>query len=276
MKMKAIYTTTAIAAVLAGTAITVAQKRSYAETKLVGIKLYDPGTRVIQVYGTPDSIEPINLGGQAIGPSGAGGGGRGPAGAGGGFGGGGGRGGGGAVGEALQRGPDYSWENDILARQGGKRGAAGGDMGLDQGGGGPVVGGGGGTTGGGPVAGGGGGGPMSGGAGMASSGKITFTRWVYKRGGSRYGFVIDNKTRVVQIEAIGLQNRAVRTRKGVGFGSTFADLIKKYQRPDAYEINGEQIVVRFLSQYRVAFRLSRLGVDKPHVVTGVVVAAGKG
>ena len=78
------------------------------------------------------------------------------------------------------------------------------------------------------------------------SNRITFTRWVYNRGGSRYGFVLDRFNRVVQVEAIGLQNAKVKTRRGVGFGSTFAQIIKKYQAPDGYEVSGDTIVVRYL------------------------------
>lgn len=104
---------------------------------------------------------------------------------------------------------------------------------------------------------------------------MTFTRWVYNRGGSKYGFIIDKNGRVVQIEAIGLQNPKVRTRKGVGFGSTFATIIKKYGNPEGYEIAGDNILMRYLTRNKVAFRLSRLGEKKPHQVTGIVVAAGK-
>lgn len=261
--MRSIRTAFVMTALIAIAPTILAQKKSTAENRLVGIKLYDTGLRVVQVYGTPDEIQPVTFGGGAVGPAG---GGRGPGG--GGFGApAGGAGGGASPGSALGMAPDYSFENDILLRaqkgglgEGGARGRQGG--GLT-----PAPGGGGGPT---PGPSGGGGG------GMRSDGLVKFTRWIYKRSGSRYSFIMDNKTRVVQIEAIGLQNRSVRTRKGIGFGNTFADVIKKYQRPEAYDINGEQIVVRFLSQNKVAFRLSRLGPDKPHVVTGVVVAAGKG
>jgi hypothetical protein len=104
----------------------------------------------------------------------------------------------------------------------------------------------------------------------------SFTRWVYNRGGSRYGFIIDKFGRVVQIEAIGLQNAKVKTRKGIGFGNTFAQVIKAYRVPDGYEIAGDNVLVKFLTRSKVAFRLTRLGPNKPQVVTGVVVAAGKG
>ena len=39
-----------------------------------------------------------------------------------------------------------------------------------------------------------------------------YTRWIYNRGGSKYGFIVDNQGRVVQIEAIGLQNNRVKTQ----------------------------------------------------------------
>jgi hypothetical protein len=118
------------------------------------------------------------------------------------------------------------------------------------------------------------GGKMGGGAG-ASDGKLVYTRWVYKRGPSKYGFILDKFNRVVQCEAIGMNDGRVRTSKGIKFGSTFGEVIKRYQTPDGYEINGDNIVVRYLVRNKVAFRLSRLGEKKPHVVTGIVVAGGK-
>lgn len=265
--MSSLKTVSAAAALILGASASFGQSKSGAENSLVGIKLYDSGVRVVQVYGTPDQILPVGGGGGNIGPGG-GGGGAGPTGGGGGP-----RGAQTGTGEmapppsGLINTPDFSFENDVLFRQGRPQ-AGTGEMsppGSDGGKGGQLP-----TLGAAGGGGGGGGGAASGG----SSGRVLFTRWVYKRGGSRYGFILDNMNRVVQIEAIGLQNKKVRTKKGVGFGATFADLIKRYQRPDGYEINGDQIVVRFLSRNHVAFRLSRLGVDKPHVVTGVVVAAG--
>lgn len=112
-------------------------------------------------------------------------------------------------------------------------------------------------------------------AGGGASERVTFTRWVYNRLGSKYGFIIDKSGRVVQIEAIGIDNAKVKTRRGVGFGTNFATIIRKYGNPDAYEIGGDNILVRYLTRHKVAFRLSRLGTKAPQTVTGVVVAAGK-
>jgi len=61
----------------------------------------------------------------------------------------------------------------------------------------------------------------------------------------------------------------------VTFGSTFGEIIKKYGRPDAYEINGDNIVLRYLTRNKCAFRLNRLQPSKPHQVTAIVVAGGK-
>jgi hypothetical protein len=238
-----------------------AQKKSYAETGLLGIKLYDSGVKVVSIYGTPDEVQAVSAGGgSAPGPGGAGGGRGGPGSVGGGPGGGpGGGGGGNAAGAEKSFGP-FSFGDEMLRQRTGPPRVGGGE---------------------GPGGGGGGGGPMApgmpggGGGGGETGDRIQFTRWVYNRGGSKYGFVLDRFNRVVQVEAIGLQNAKVKTRKGVGFGSTFAQIIKKYQAPDGYEVNGDTIVVRYLIKNKCAFRLTRLGPNKPQVVTGIVVAAGK-
>lgn len=250
--------------------VALAQKKGSAETSLIGIKLYDTGLRVISVYGTPDAVESVGGGGNAIGPGGGGGG---AAGAPGGAGAASPAGGGGKATPSLGFNGPGDLGNQFLQKMGAGSGGeaappGGGPPGQGSQGFGP----GGGGPGGGPGAGPGGGGAVGGGN---SSGRILFTRWVYNRNGSKYGFVLDKSNRVVQIEAIGMSNPKVKTAKGVTFGSTFAQLIKKYNAPDGYEISGDNIVVRFMVRNKVAFRLSRLGPNKPQVVTGIVVAAGK-
>lgn len=225
------------------------------ERGLVGIKLYDSGVRLVSVYGSPDDIQAVTLGGGAVGPANGGGGAGRGAGPGGPSAAGTASGGGGASQDAF----DLTFGNDIL-RQAGK-------------GGGPDGGGFAGAPGGQEGLSGDGGGGTRGGA--ASGANSIFTRWVYRRGGSRYGFVLDKFNRVVQIEAVGLSNPKVRTSTGLGFGTSFASIIKTYGAPDGYELNGDNLMVRYLVRNKVAFRLSRLGLDKPHVVTGIVVAAGK-
>ena len=234
------------------------------ESGLVGVKLYDTGTRVISLYGNPTEILPVSFGGGTIGPGGGGGGGRG-GGPVGGPGGGPGTGRGGAgVNSGVANNSPFGFGDDILLQGklggGNDMGGGPGQLGPDMGGPGPGMGG--------PP---GGGGAMGGGGGS----KLLYTRWVYKRGPSKYGFIMDKFNRVVQCEAIGMNDGRVRTSKGIHFGSTFGDVIKKYQTPDGYEINGDNIVVRYLVRNKVAFRLSRLGEKKPHVVTGIVVAGGK-
>jgi len=266
LNTKWIVTALSLALTMSVAPVALAQKKGSAETSLIGIKLYDTGLRVISVYGTPDSVESVGGGGNAIGPGGGGGGAAGaPGGAGapsapGGA--------GGAAGVAWNDPGDLG--NQFLQKAGagaapmapGGGGPPGqGGQGFGPGGGGP------------PGAGASGGGGSVGGGN--SSGRILFTRWIYNRNGSKYGFVLDKSNRVVQIEAIGMSNPKVKTAKGVSFGSTFAQLIKKYNAPDGYEISGDNIVVRFMVRNKVAFRLSRLGPNKPQVVTGIVVAAGK-
>ena len=241
------------------------------ESGLVGIKLYDSGTRVISLFGNPNEIQAVSFSGGSIGPGGggnAGGGGRPGAGPGpGGL-----APGGGAsqAGDSFNAPGGFGFGDELLRLQRGGRG--GPDQGDDMGGG-PPTGPQGGPGNGGPSIGGGGGRNMGGNAGSGS--KILYTRWVYKRGPAKYGFILDKFNHVVQVEAIGMNDPKVRTAKGVKFGSTFGDVMNKYQNPDGYEINGGQIVVRYLVRNKVAFRLSQLGEKKPYVVTGIVVAGGK-
>ena len=276
--------------------------KSSAETGLIGIKLYDAGLKVIKIYGTPDEIQAVGFGGggTAFGGGGGGAGGGFPGRSGGGAPSFGPRGGGGGAGAGAPRSGGkpsggagvadsinpFDFGDEMIRQFPGGPGGGGGYPGVpggSQGGPPPGFGGSGGIGGpggappgyGGPGAGGGrtgGGTPPS--AGGAAE-RVTYTRWVYNRQNSKYGFVIDKMGRVVQIEAIGMENKKVTTRRGVGFGATFAELIKKYNQPDGYEIGGDNILVKYLVRQKVAFRLSRLGPKKPQVVTGIVVAAGK-
>lgn len=238
---------------------------SGAETGLVGIRLYDTGLKVVQVYGSPDEISTVGAGGGSIGPVGGGGGGGLGAPGGRGFGGGGGAGASQSAAQSNFPGGvgTFDFGDQILRSQGGMTPSVSGasDVGGQQGGG---EGGGQGMS----AAGGGGGGGQ-----QASTAR--FTRWVYNRSSSKYAFVIDKFNRVVQIEAIGITDSRVRTGRGLGFGSSFSKIIKTYGAPDGYDISGNNLVVRYLQNRKVAFRLSRLGKNKTHTVTGVVVAGGK-
>jgi hypothetical protein len=289
--------------------VTVAPKTG-AETSLVGISLYDTGAHLIDVYGTPDSVLAASVaslsttGGGGGGFPGGPGGGRGgpgfPGAPGGGPGFGGGRGAPSAPG--APDGGDINLPSNVSddgtpldqqgfpAGKGGGRfpggpGGPGGPSGFPGGPGAPGGAGGPGFPGGPGRQGGGGfpGGPGGpGGTGVPGNGggqqdNVVYTRWVYNEGPSRYSFVLDKMNRVVQIEAIGIANAKVHTRRGITFGDNFAKLIKTYGPPEAYDIGGDTtLTVRYLSRSKVAFKLARLAPKKPVVVTGIVIAAAKG
>jgi len=258
---KAILGTTVAMMALGMTGLVIGQnapqaRKGTAESRLISVALYDTGAKVISIYGSPDEIQALNVG--TAGATGGGGGGErgGPPGGGGG-------GGAATPNSSVNVIGDPFDERGFWKQRGPNSGesAGGGDAPTSG------VGGGGGRGG----DGGGGGSTAGGGNGQ----KVIYTRWVYKRNNSRYAFVFDKFNRCVQIEAVGLSNSKVKTRRGITFGSSFGSVIKAYNAPDGYEINGDNIVARFLVRDRVAFRLSRIKADKPHVVTGVVVAAGK-
>lgn len=256
-------------------------KPNPAERSLVGISLYDTGTRLVKVYGTPHSIEGIGIG--SVTTAGAAGASSGRGAPGGGApggppprGGGSGPGGPsnasadwilpgdkGLIGDPFDQG-STTWNQLGLAPEAPPGAAPGGGSSRGAGGGGNVMG---------PPRGGGGGG-----AAAASSGpgeRVYFTRWVYNQPAGKYAFIMNKQNQVVQIETIGFDDKKVRTKKGIGFGATFKDLILKYGAPDAYEIAGDNITVRYLIKNKVAFKLTRVKPNGPQVVTGIVVAAGK-
>jgi hypothetical protein len=277
------------------------KKTTGAETGLVGIKLYDNAVRIVKLYGSPDVIQAVTIGGATSmgGPAGGGAaaGGFRPGGFGGGFPGGaagvpggppmrpggpavgspkgGGRAGG--AGAAADQYNPFGFSNQMFRQMGppglppgfGGAGAPGGPPSGMPGG---PAGFGGAGPGGMPGKGGNFGTP---GVGGGAAEEATYTRWVYNRSNSKYGFIVDRQGRVLQIEAIGITNPKVRTRRGIGFGNTFAQIVQTYGTPDGYEISGDSLLMRYLTRDKVAFRLTRLSDKKPHVVTGVVVAAGK-
>lgn len=259
----------------------VTPRQASGESGLVGIKLFDSGTRIIAMYGNPSQILPATVTTGGAGPSagssapsaGRGGsfaGGGAPTGPGGG-----GPAGGGGAGAAGAQGmydpfpfqfPPNDFNQNTL---GGKSGGGGGQAGPPTA---PMAAGasGGSTPSGGTSGGGGGAGAMGGASGEA----VTFTRWVYDRGGSRYSFIVNRFGQVVQIEAVGLADARVRTARGIKLGATFGDILKAYGPPESYEISGENIMMLYLTRRKVGFRLSRVQPGKPQRLTGVVVAAG--
>lgn len=251
------------------------------ELSLLGIRLLDPGIKVINKYGTPDEILGLSTGGGGgASPSGTGSSapGTGPSGGGGNSGGGGGNTGssaapliyrpGDVIGDPFGSGtnafrqfsPDGDGGDGGAPRSPSRGGSSGGGAPSSPS-----------AAGAGP----GGGGPGGGGGGGAAGTATIFTRWVYKKGTSQFSFVFDKGNRVVQIEALGLNDYRVKTRKGGTFGWDFGKLIKTYGAPESYEVGGQNLVVKYLVKKRVAFRLSRLRPNEKHRVTGIVIAAGK-
>ena len=222
------------------------------ETALLGIALYDSGEKIAKRFGSPDKVEPlsVNFSDEEGGGGSGGGGGEG-----------GGPGGGRTTGDA-------NWTNEMLKESQAEDAADLRQQSPDDGG--EAAGRGGGRGRGGR--GGGGGGE---GGGDGENQVVSFTRWIYIRSGARYGFVLDKYGKCVQIEAIGLKDPAVKTKRGVTFGATLQTIVAKYKMPEGYEIAGETYTMRYLNSAKVAFLLAKLKVNDKHRVTGIVVAAGR-
>ncbi len=281
MRLKAIALVVAAMSLVAGGATQGTPTR--AETGLVGVKLFDTGIRLIGLYGTPNEIQAVAIGGGA----GIGAGGGAPAGGPpGGFGGRGGfpaaggppagaagRGagarGGAPMGIDLNNGFDFG--DTILQSTDALRQSVPQIEGASQVGGPSTQ-----RPPAGPPAGMGFPGAPGGRApGGGATENAEYTRWVYNRSGSRYGFILNKYNQVVQIEAVGISDAKVKTRQGVGFGVSFGNVMTKYGNPDGYDISSDTLVVRYLKNDKVAFRFNKLKRNGNYEVTGVVVSAGK-
>lgn len=246
--MKIILRSTIAAAAVGVLAVGPIGQTPKAENGLLGIKLYDTGVDVVKKFGSPTDIQPVTFGTTATGGGGTGAPAGGP-----GTGGFAGAPGGGVGGGSV----------DFIAPP---MGQEAGRINRPT----PAAGGGPSDTGGGSSGGG------SGSGGTQGTQKIELVRWIYSRGaGSSINFVLNKFNKVVQIEALGLYNRSARTTQGITLGSTMADVIKKYQNPDGYDISGDYYMVRFLRHWKVAFRFARETAKSPYRVTGIVVSAGK-
>lgn len=291
MRFRTIAVTIVTASLVTG--LSAQGTKTKAETGLVGVKLYDSGLRLVNLFGNPNEIQVVTIGGGGGAGIGAG---RG-AGAGmnrAGFGGppaglsvpggipgvpGAPTGGGkkGPMGAAADMGPGLGFGDAILQQSGLTQGdslrqdAEGFSIPGQSGPPGGIPGFGGMGRAGGGMPGMGAGAPVGGGASESAE----FTRWVYNRSGSRYGFIVNKQNQIVQIEAVGLKDGKVTTRRNVRFGETFANVLKKHGDPDGYEISSDTIVVRYLKNDKVAFRFNKLKKDGPFQVTGMVVSAGK-
>jgi len=221
-----------------------------AEVGLLGIRLYDTGVTVVKKFGSPTDVQAVTFS-QNNAMGGGGGGSRGPSGVG------------------------------APPAGGGGRGAAGGaefvvpPLGIDQVRRPQVAGGPGGESGGAPRPA-GGAGSSGGGAGTQGADNVQYVRWIYRRGaGSSVNFVLNKFNKVVQIEAIGVVDGRVRTAKGITLGSSLAQVIKLYSDPESYDVGSDYFMVKFLSKYKVAFRLTRETEKTPYRITSIIVSAGR-
>ncbi len=243
------------------------------EYKLFGIKLLTNSYKdVLKKYGKPDEIqaggpslpvEGIPQGAQQNSAQG----GSTPGGKGGGGGGGGGRlpGGGGppsSAGGGIP--PQYAQ----YAQRGGAGGApssSGGGGGLPGFGGKQSDGDGGGPQG----AGGGTGGNAGAQDGSEESREVTW--WYHDlSSGLHKSFLFNKDGRVIQIQEYGhdQKRKGDRTRKGVGLGSNLNSVLKQYGWSSEGTRSGDNLVMKYGNQYRVAFQLVK------NNVIGITIAAG--
>ncbi len=255
------------------------------ERSLIGIRLNTTSKNVLSKYGNPSQIVVGEVGIRTPGQGGGGGGGQGGFGGGGGdFGGGGGYPGGGGGGYPGGGGGGLPAMGGFGGGGGGYPGGGGGGFpgaggfpgggeglgGFGGGGGYPGGGGGGYPGGGGDIGGFGGGGGISGGT-VGPFGQTTSTlarqqevTWIYNRNIKTkgrnnlisYEFLIGPQGRVIQIRALGYGGGNVRTARGIGLGSTYNQVVRKYGFPEFHQNAGPVLIASYRSKH-VSFQFLR-------------------
>ncbi len=112
---------------------------------------------------------------------------------------------------------------------------------------------------------------FGGGAGTGQSRVETEMVYIFRvKGGSVYTFQFNKDGRLVQVSAFGRRpDPKVRTSRGIGFNSTYAQVIRAYGYPTEHAMQGDIYVARY-NQLGVAFQFDA----KTNRVTGIFVAAG--
>ncbi len=116
----------------------------------------------------------------------------------------------------------------------------------------------------------------SGGGGNAgaqdSSEESKEVTWWYHdlRNGLHKSFLFNKDGRVIQIQEYGYdqKRKGDRTRKGVGLGSNLNIILKQYGWSPEGTRSGDNLVMKYGNQYRVAFQLVK------NNVVGITIAAG--
>ncbi len=88
--------------------------------------------------------------------------------------------------------------------------------------------------------------------------------------GLHKSFLFNKDGRVIQIQEYGhdQKRKGDRTRKGVGLGSNLNNVLKQYGWSNEGTRSGDNLVMKYGSQYRVAFQLVK------NNVIGITIAAG--
>ncbi|MFQ3610043.1 MAG: hypothetical protein SNJ72_00985 [Fimbriimonadales bacterium] len=116
------------------------------------------------------------------------------------------------------------------------------------------------------------GGDFGGGAGGTGETRVENEMvYIYRgKGGSVYAFQFNKDGRLVQVSAYGRRpDPKVRTSRGIGFNSTYAQVIRAYGYPTEHAMLGDVYVVRY-NRLGIAFQFEA----KTNRVTGIFVAAG--
>jgi hypothetical protein len=100
---------------------------------------------------------------------------------------------------------------------------------------------------------------MSGSSSQAASSQsatIEEVTWIYKLSKSKsLEFIINRDGHVVQIATYGVEWPGMHTSLGIGLGSTYKDIIRKYGWPESHEKKGIELVMKYPDKHRVTFTL---------------------
>ncbi len=102
---------------------------------------------------------------------------------------------------------------------------------------------------------------------------FNFTRWTFQRKSSRYSFVLNPNGEILLIEAQGLEDSKVQTKKNITLGDLFSKAIAQYGNPDKYTKIKNNLLVNYQNKYGLVLGITKENHSSKYLISQIIISA---